>query len=192
MRDDTLNDDRTIGGPGAAEDSELPAGTRIGQYRIVGLLDRGGMGQVYEAEHEVLNRRFALKLLSGQVARRPDSLERFRREAWVMANLVHEHILLVDEFGEHKGRCFLRMPMVEGIELEPLGLEGRAVTLQDLADAGGGRVEQGLLADVLGQVLDALSYAHGQGVGLTECMPSTGYLLISALGDGRIAAALCI
>jgi len=173
MPDDTLNFDDTIpGSSGTPSEADLPEGSLIGQYRVVRLIGRGGMGQVYEVEHTVLDKSFALKLLPGHLARRPDALARFQREAKVMANLEHEHILLVDDFGEHAGRYFLRMPLVRGVDLAPLGLQGNAVTLQDLADAGGGRVDQALLADLLGQVLEALSYAHAQGAVHRDIKPA--------------------
>ena len=62
-------------------------GAVLGQYRIVRLLGRGGMGEVYEVEHTVLRRRYALKLLPPAFADAPGALERFQREARVMATL---------------------------------------------------------------------------------------------------------
>jgi serine/threonine protein kinase len=188
MPDDTLNLDDTIPGPGGGpSDADLSEGSMIGKYRIVRLIGRGGMGQVYEVEHTVLDKSFALKLLPGHLARRPDALARFQREAKVMANLEHEHILLVDDFGEHDGRYFLRMPLVRGVDLAPLGLKGRAVTLQDLADEGGGRVEQALLADLLGQVLDGLTYAHAQGAVHRDIKPAN--ILLEPAGSAGVSPA---
>jgi serine/threonine-protein kinase len=63
----------------------------LGQYRIVRPLGRGGMGEVYEAEHQTLGRRYALKLLPADFDRSPDALDRFRREARVMANLAEAY-----------------------------------------------------------------------------------------------------
>ena len=107
----------------------------LGQYRIVRPLGRGGMGEVYEAEHVTLHRRYALKLLPAEFAAMPGALERFRREARVMANLDHPHIVKVDDFGESGGRYWLRMELANG--LRHGGLE--VTSLQDLAAAGGGR-----------------------------------------------------
>ena len=95
--------------------SSLLPETRFGQYRIVRLLGRGGMGEVYEAEHTTLERRYALKLLPPDFAARPEAIVRFRREARVMANLNHPHIVNVDEFGETDGRYWLRMELVHGV-----------------------------------------------------------------------------
>jgi serine/threonine protein kinase len=157
----------------------------IGQYRTVRLIGRGGMGQVYEVEHTGLEKRFALKLLPGHLARRPGALERFQREARIMARLEHDHILRVDDFGDDDGRYYLRMPLARGVGLAPLGLKGHAVTLQDLADAGGGRVEQALLADLLSQVLDGLTYAHAEGAVHRDIKPAN-ILLESGRGGSPL------
>lgn len=79
-------------------------GNQFGKYRIVRLLGRGGMGEVYEVEHTPLGRTYALKLFPEEFASQPDSLARFRREAKVMANLENPHIVRVDDFGETAGR----------------------------------------------------------------------------------------
>src|SRR5215469_479577 len=110
-------------------------GKNFGQYRIVRLLGRGGMGEVYEAEHITLDRRYALKLLPEDFARRSEAVMRFRREAKVMANLEHPHIVQVDDFGEIEGRYWLRMELVKGVEAE-------VVTLGDYAAKLGGRIAQ--------------------------------------------------
>ncbi len=70
-----------------SHDASLTPGTTLGQYKIIRLLGRGGMGEVYEAEHTTLGLRYAMKLLPADFAARPGALERFRREARVMAQL---------------------------------------------------------------------------------------------------------
>ncbi len=113
----SLGEERTVGGPpgGGGHGYGLRAGERIGQYLVIRPLGAGGMGEVYEVEHEVLRRRYALKVLPGELMRRAGALERFEREARVMANLEHANIVRVDEFGESGGRYWLRMELVEGI-----------------------------------------------------------------------------
>ena len=96
----------------------LSPGDFLGQYCIVRLLGRGGMGEVYESEHKVLEKRYALKILSPEIVARKDALARFKREAVVMARLQHRHILAVDDFGENEGRFWLRMPLVPGVIVE--------------------------------------------------------------------------
>ncbi len=74
----------------------------------------GQMGEVYEVEHTVLRKRYALKLLPAEFTNRSDSLTRFKQEAEVMANLDHPNILKVDEFGETDGSYWLRMELANG------------------------------------------------------------------------------
>src|SRR5262249_35832938 len=88
----------------------------IGEFRVVRRLGEGGMGVVYEAVHEALGRRVAVKVLP---ARRPPTyLERFRREARAAARLRPDHIVPVDEFGEADGEPYLVMPFIEGRGLD--------------------------------------------------------------------------
>ncbi len=162
----------------------LAQGDVLGQYRIVGLLGRGGMGEVYEVEHTALGRRYALKFLTGDFESRPDSLARFRREAKVMANLEHPNIVRVDDFGETDGRYWLRMELVEGIEQKATEEteKRRIVSLQELADANDGRVPQELLLEIIEQIVAGLSFAHGHAAIHRDLKPSN-ILLAGSLGD---------
>jgi formylglycine-generating enzyme required for sulfatase activity len=165
----------------------LAVGLSLGQYRIVRPLGRGGMGEVYEAEHTTLGRRYALKLLPADFDRSPEALDRFRREARVMANLEHPNIIRVDDFGEADGRYWLRMELAEGLSPSEVGdrraeadgsEDGRIVTLADLAEAYGGRLPQETLLPILRQVLQALDYAHGRGAVHRDLKP--GNILLTA------------
>ncbi len=168
--------------------SDLSAGSDFGQYRIVRLLGRGGMGEVYEAEHRVLHRRYALKLLPEDFATRSEAVRRFEREAEVMANLEHAHIVRVDEFGETNGRYWLRMELVKGVAPEAGGRwsggssQTRCITLGDYAAQRGGKLEQGEFAIILKQVLEALAYAHGKGVVHRDLKPGNILLEKDAAG----------
>jgi serine/threonine-protein kinase len=151
--------DKTMMPEGGSSKASLQPGDMVGQYRVVRLLGRGGMGEVYEVEHQVLHRRYALKLLPPDFAARPGALARFQREAEVMANLEHENIVQVDDFGETDGRYWLRMELANGI-----GIEGQQIcSLQEFADYKGGKIDQALLADILTHVLNGLQYAHSKG-----------------------------
>ncbi len=167
MTDQSLGDAKTKRRPVGGSTESLALGTVLGQYRIVRLLGRGGMGEVYEVEHQVLRRRYALKLLPATLDWQGVGLERFQREAQVMANLEHPNILRVDEFGETNGGYWLRMEMAEGVESSKLQVAGskseRIVSLQDLADARGGKIPQEELLDILKQILAGLEYAHVHG-----------------------------
>jgi formylglycine-generating enzyme required for sulfatase activity len=153
---------------------QLNRGDSFGQYDIVRLLGRGGMGEVYEARHRVLKRSYALKLLPPGFQDNPDALERFQREAEVMANLEHPNIIKVDEFGENDDRYWLRMELAVGLENDECRMPDgeKVVSLQDLADARGGRIEQEELLPILEQVLQGLEYAHSHGAIHRDLKPS--------------------
>ncbi len=138
-------------------------GDALGQYRVIRPLGRGGMGEVYEVEHKVLRRRFALKFLGTDLLSQPGAMDRFQREAEVMANLNHPNIVKVDDFGEHQDRAWLRMELVGGAGVNP-ATGDPVVTLADVAELYGGRVPQDLLLGILQQVATGLAFAHGRGV----------------------------
>lgn len=161
----------------------LKPGDTLGQYKVIRSLGAGGMGEVYEVEHKVLRRKYALKLLPPTLDWQGVSLERFQREAQVMANLDHPNILKVDDFGETDGRYWLRMELVEGCSgfgVPPSqsllrtsqGSGKRVVSLQDLADSYGGKVPQEELLPILKQILDGLDYAHKNGAIHRDLKPS--------------------
>ncbi len=157
----------------------LEAGAHLGQYHIIRLLGRGGMGEVYEAEHTTLGLRFALKLLPPEMLATTTALERFRREARVMAQLRHPHILHVDEFGETEGRFWFRMELANGATLG-----GRhIVTLAELAEVSGGRIEQRVLLGILQQLLAGLAHAHAKGVVHRDLKPSNVLICTDAEGS---------
>jgi serine/threonine protein kinase len=158
-------------------------GDHLGQYRIIRLLGRGGMGQVYEVEHEVLRKRYALKVLPERLTRREGFIDRFKREARVMANLEHPHILPVDDFGRADGRHFLRMELAEGIDTSRLGYTGHCTTVADLAHAADGTLDQGIVVKIITQVLRALRYAHDKGVVHRDIKPAN--LLFCRSPEGK-------
>jgi formylglycine-generating enzyme required for sulfatase activity len=177
----------------------LNAHSLFGSYRIVRLLGRGGMGEVYEAEHSTLGRTYALKLLPEEFAGRAGAVERFRREARVMANLEHPHIVRVDDFGETEGRYWLRMELVRGVEPRrdrsadiPFGSMAdadknvrapeRCVTLGDYAAACGGRIEPVEFAGMLRQLLEGLAFAHEKGIVHRDLKPGNILLEPDAAG----------
>ena len=92
----------------------LSAGTRIGPYVIEASLGRGGMGEVYRARDARLDRDVAIKLLPDLLARDPEALSRFEREAKAVAALSHPNILAIHEFGSANDVVYAVTELLEG------------------------------------------------------------------------------
>src|SRR5262245_19863366 len=93
-----------------------------GSYRVFRLLGRGGMGEVYEAEHQRTRAPFAVKVLSSQFGHNEQMLERFRREAEITSRLRHPNIVKVFDFDRlPDGRPFLAMELLSGSDVAALG-----------------------------------------------------------------------
>ena len=106
----------------------------LGDYRIIRMIGRGGMGTVYEVEHTRLEKRYAIKVLREEVARSANGRERFSAEAREMAHFEHPGILDVDDTHAQKdGTFWLRMPLMNGIE----GHDGERWVTLGRSDAGG-------------------------------------------------------
>ncbi len=157
----------------------LSDGTILGQYKLLRLLGKGGMGEVYEAEHIALKLRYALKVLPADFAEKDSAIEMFKSEARVMAQLKHENIVLVDDFGESNGRYWLRMQLIEGIGND-------VVTLADFAKSAGGYLNEHILIEILTQILSGLDFAHQHGAIHRDLKPSN--ILLSKDETGEIIA----
>jgi serine/threonine protein kinase len=96
----------------------LAAGAEIAGYRIAGLLGRGGMGFVYEAEHQVLRRKAALKTLSPELGGGEEFRERFIRESQTVASIDHPNIIPIYDAGDLGGLVYIAMRYVRGPDLE--------------------------------------------------------------------------
>src|SRR5687768_2954616 len=103
--------------PASSTDSRI--GQTVAQrYQIVRLLGEGGMGAVYLAEHTLMKKRFALKMLHGEMAQNDEVLGRFRREAEAAAHLEHPHVVAATDFGQTEdGSFFLVLEFVDGTSL---------------------------------------------------------------------------
>src|SRR5438552_1417320 len=104
--------------PSMVERLALPPEDLSGQttagYRVISRLGSGGMGEVYLAHDDKLDRPVALKLLSSQIHADPSHLRRFHQEAKAASSLNHPHILVIHDFGEVDGRPFMVTEYVEG------------------------------------------------------------------------------
>jgi tRNA A-37 threonylcarbamoyl transferase component Bud32 len=113
--------DTTVVLPREAE----PGLTQLGPYKVLSQMGEGGMGMVYLAEHQFLERRVALKVIRPELAFSRVTRERFQREATRIAKLRHENIVSVYDAGEHDGVAFLAMELVEGPGLDDVLREAR-------------------------------------------------------------------
>ena len=84
------------------------------RYRVVRLVGEGGMGQVYEAQHVNINKRFALKLLRPEIVSNGEAVARFRQEAWASSSIGHENIIEIEDFATlPSGAVYLAMEFLE-------------------------------------------------------------------------------
>jgi eukaryotic-like serine/threonine-protein kinase len=141
-----------ISGEAIDLEGQLAPGDRAGEYVILGTIATGGCGTVYSAEHRVLGRRAAVKVLHGSLATSPEMIERFVREARIVNRIRHPHIVDIYEFGELTDRRpYFVMELLTGSSLGVVVEQrGRLVPAQALA--------------YLEPVCDALAAAHAAGV----------------------------
>ena len=157
---------------------QLQVGSRLGRYEVGEAVGRGGMATVYRATDPALGREVALKVMSPTRTGDPTFVDRFRREAKVVAQLNHPNILPVHDFGEDNGQFFLVTPFVAG------------GTLEDRLDRNFS-IEHAL--SYIQPVAEALTYSSGQGIIQSRHQPSNVLLTednTSMLADFGLARML--
>jgi serine/threonine-protein kinase len=134
------------------------------------------MGAVYEADHEALGRKVAVKVLSPELSMRQEAVERFRREALSAARLGHPNIIQIQDFRAEDGAAaFLVMELLQG--------ETLAQRIDRL-----GTLSDGALRDIAHQVLDALTAAHAAGIVHRDIKPEN--LFLTPVGTGDVVKVL--
>jgi serine/threonine-protein kinase len=151
---------------------EVAVGSELGSYQLVSLLGEGAMGRVFKARHVKLGRSVAIKVLNPEYAARPDIVKRFFREARVVNEISHEHIVEVTDFVEVPGLAFLVMELLDGESLRSL-LKRRKGKWPPLRR----------IVSVMAQVCDALAAAHDKGVVHRDLKPDNVFVIKRAGGD---------
>jgi serine/threonine protein kinase len=149
-------DPRKLNFPGSAASGstpeELPPGTTLGSYVVQSLIASGGGGMVYKAQHNLLGRKAAVKVLRREIATSPEAVARFLREAQVVNLIRHPNIVDIFEFGQlPDGRRYFVMELLDGSDLSTI-LKRR------------GRLGPAEILEILTPLCSALEAAHGAGI----------------------------
>ncbi len=142
------------------------AGQVVGEYEVVRVLGRGGLGAVYEAVHQISRRAEAMKVMLPEQTGTPDMKERFRREIQLLASLNHPNIAGLHNAFYFEDQLIMVMELVEGEDLRTRSRRGR--------------IPMPALMDLATQVLGALDYAHARGVVHRDIKPAN--IMVSFAG----------
>jgi putative nucleotidyltransferase with HDIG domain len=152
-------------------------GRLIGNYRIVTELGGGAMGQVYFAEHTLMGRRAAIKVIRDELSTHQESVQRFINEARLVNRIGHPNIVEITDFGQIDSRYYIMMELLEGETLEEL--LGRS-----------GRLDEAQAIAITIQVADAVRAAHELGVVHRDLKPENIYLTHKPGHEGLLVKVL--
>ena len=138
-------------------------GQTLGSFRVTGLVGEGGMGQVYRAEHVLIGRKAAIKVLAPEVASDRDIVSRFFNEARAVNDIRHPNIVEVTDFGQFGNQPYIVMELLEGETLEDR--LARAGTIDPLA-----------AAQIVAQIASAVGAAHEHGMVHRDLKPANIFL----------------
>jgi serine/threonine protein kinase len=139
-------------------------GNIVGKYKIIRLIGEGGMASVYEAEHEMLGTKVAIKVLNPILSANAQIKERFRNEAKLMASLDHPNITKVIDFDEQPQQLSIVMEFLNGEDLNDKIKRNGPLTEKEITD-------------VFSQTLSAFQYAHEKGIVHRDIKPSNIFIL---------------
>src|SRR5215212_159111 len=153
----------TISGPMA-----LASGTRLGPYEIVHPIGSGGMGDVYRAHDDRLERDVAVKVLPERFVRDSEARMRFEREAKAVAALTHPNILAIHDYGSHENAAYSVTELLEGQTLRQRILQGAIPWRRAM--------------EMAAEIADGLAAAHAKGIIHRDLKPENIFLT----NDGRV------